>query len=366
MLKNITTKDILYIASHSDSATEAAKILGIKYDTYKKYAKQLGCFATHTGSKSGTNISNLVKHYFRNIDDKQKAYFLGFMAADGFVSLDGRVGININAVDREFLEKYTKAVGLDSSYIYENKSFQSYNENVESNMVCCVFHCKEFIEDLKKYNIDCNKSHTDVDLFHNIPDAYKDSWLSGYIDGDGCIQQDVYSVSVVGNYKTIMSIKKYISIRLGIDSGRIRQIGDITYTLSYDKKHDVIRILLIYLNTPTYIIRKRNRALDLYNRYVNPYSVPMFSNSAICVDCGCRITKGAMRCKKCAGLKRYQMNSNKPSYNELRFNILKYSFVDIGKKYGVSDNAVRKWCIGYGLPYRSSEIKRFKKSEGFL
>jgi len=32
------------------------------------------------------------------------------------------------------------------------------------------------------------------------------------------------------------------------------------------------------------------------------------------------------------------------------------SFVNIGKLYGVSDNAVRKWCKYYGLPYRKRDI----------
>jgi hypothetical protein len=33
------------------------------------------------------------------------------------------------------------------------------------------------------------------------------------------------------------------------------------------------------------------------------------------------------------------------------------SIVKIGKMFGVSDNSIRKWAKGYGIPYRRSEIK---------
>ena len=41
--------------------------------------------------------------------------------------------------------------------------------------------------------------------------------------------------------------------------------------------------------------------------------------------------------------------------------ILKNSFVSIGKMYGVSDNAVRKWCKKYKLPFRKKDIDIYQK-----
>ena len=35
------------------------------------------------------------------------------------------------------------------------------------------------------------------------------------------------------------------------------------------------------------------------------------------------------------------------------------SFVGVGKKYGVSDNTIRKWCVHYGLPIKKQELKKF-------
>ena len=39
------------------------------------------------------------------------------------------------------------------------------------------------------------------------------------------------------------------------------------------------------------------------------------------------------------------------------------SFTAIGKKYNVSDNAVRKWCDKYNLPRKASEIKKYSDEE---
>ena len=68
----------------------------------------------------------------------------------------------------------------------------------------------------------------------------------------------------------------------------------------------------------------------------------------ICKDCNSRISENATRCIECNGKKnrkiarpsRDQLVKDK---HELRF------FTCIGKKYGVSDNAVRKWFKKYSI-----------------
>lgn len=66
-----------------------------------------------------------------------------------------------------------------------------------------------------------------------------------------------------------------------------------------------------------------------------------------CVDCNKEITCGTRRCVICNGLNNRKVR--RPSKEELLSDISTLSFVSVGKKYGVSDNAVRKWCKGYGI-----------------
>lgn len=70
-----------------------------------------------------------------------------------------------------------------------------------------------------------------------------------------------------------------------------------------------------------------------------------------CVDCSIDIYPQSIRCKSCAGtIPRHRKRKvERPSKDELVALIWKYSFVELGKMFGVSDNAVRKWCKSYDI-----------------
>jgi Zn finger protein HypA/HybF involved in hydrogenase expression len=54
---------------------------------------------------------------------------------------------------------------------------------------------------------------------------------------------------------------------------------------------------------------------------------------------------------------------NRPTKEELLELIIKYPFTKIASMYGVSDNAIRKWCVFYNLPKKRNEIKEFLKEK---
>ena len=55
--------------------------------------------------------------------------------------------------------------------------------------------------------------------------------------------------------------------------------------------------------------------------------------------------------------------SKKPDREILKKQIRTLPFLQIGKLYDVSDNAVRKWCKSYDLPSRVSDIKIISDEE---
>lgn len=83
-----------------------------------------------------------------------------------------------------------------------------------------------------------------------------------------------------------------------------------------------------------------------------------------CCDCGKQISHSSTRCKSCAAkaspnnVKRFNLNRE-----ELKYLIRTKPFTEIGKLYGVSDNAIRKRCIAYNLPYKSMKIRKMSDSD---
>lgn len=78
----------------------------------------------------------------------------------------------------------------------------------------------------------------------------------------------------------------------------------------------------------------------------------------LCVDCGAVIKKGSTRCVSCNHIYSRTLK-NRPLKGEL-FDLLKQNkgnFSALSRMYGVSDNAIRKWCKIYGIPSHSKDYK---------
>ena len=78
-----------------------------------------------------------------------------------------------------------------------------------------------------------------------------------------------------------------------------------------------------------------------------------------CSCCGVQISKDGVTgmCHKCYSIS--NRKSQRPDRETLKYEIRNFTFVELGKKYGVSDKAIAKWCIQENLPYRKRDIKNF-------
>lgn len=101
-----------------------------------------------------------------------------------------------------------------------------------------------------------------------------------------------------------------------------------------------------------------NQQLETTGSKNTAYKIQPIKN--ICVDCGVEISKGSQRCRSCNGKFR---ESNVISREELKALIRTTPFTQIGKQFGVSDNAIRKWCDKYNLPKKTSEIKTYSDDD---
>lgn len=70
-----------------------------------------------------------------------------------------------------------------------------------------------------------------------------------------------------------------------------------------------------------------------------------------CLDCGDVITSQSKKCQKCSATDRVYLSRRKvktrPPYEQLQQEIKDLGYSATGRKYGVSDNAIRKWVKSY-------------------
>lgn len=94
------------------------------------------------------------------------------------------------------------------------------------------------------------------------------------------------------------------------------------------------------------------------SRHSSKLTYPIRANHIkhFCIDCGVEILSTSQRCVSCNN--KLQRKAERPDKDTLYWEIKTTNFSAVGRKYGVSDNAVRKWCKSYGLPTKSSEYKR--------
>lgn len=82
--------------------------------------------------------------------------------------------------------------------------------------------------------------------------------------------------------------------------------------------------------------------------YISP------KNPKTCIDCGKELKNNSKRCFDCWNI--YQRKVKRPSKDELIELIKTESLESIGRKYGVTGNAVKKWCKSYEIPHKRKDL----------
>ncbi len=114
---------------------------------------------------------------------------------------------------------------------------------------------------------------------------------------------------------------------------RLIMVLDHINGISTDNRIENLRLLCPNCNSQTETFAGRNKKYDI----VLPKRFP--DNS--CKRCGTIITYKATLCSPCTRLS--QRKTERPILKELEKIIKQYGYVQTGKRFGVSDNAIRKW-----------------------
>lgn len=219
----------------------------IKYDIYKvKY------------NRNKTNHVNST--YFANIDTPQKAYFLGFIMADGNMYLKGngkyQFSIKIKETDKDILYKLAEHIDFpkDKITIREERRNDSLTRCAEIKI-----YNQEFCKHLIALGVIPRK--TGKESMPNMNKELQKDFIRGYMDGDGWISKDRYQIGVcTASNDLIESITKYIKQEIDID---LTIHKDSVYTVRSNKRKNVYQILKhFYYEDCISLDRKYNLAIQ--------------------------------------------------------------------------------------------------------
>lgn len=151
---------------------------------------------------------------FHNIDNPEKAYWLGFLAADGCNyrrKQNATILINIHQKDREQLEKFLSFCECDHK-IDDYIATDGFSNNTPMSKI--QIYSSEMSNDLMQHGVPPKKSL--ILQPPNIKEEYYLPYICGYFDGDGSInktsQYNNYSISIQGTKEILEWINSILNI----------------------------------------------------------------------------------------------------------------------------------------------------------
>jgi hypothetical protein len=221
-------------------------------------------------NKINSKKYDLDEDYFEVIDTEDKAYWLGFIYADGYISKnsDGRYsfGVSLAAIDKDHLEKLRNSLS-SNHVIYDYTSNLGFSGNCSYSRLL-IWNAK-LVEDLKNHGVVEHKSNilTPPNLLENLIPHF----IRGYIDGDGSISlsKGCYRLRVLGTTEILDYIKSYIeeNSRCKIHKYFKRHEQDVVSNIDIGGNFQTLEVLdLFYKDAKIYLERKYNRYLDLDNK----------------------------------------------------------------------------------------------------
>ena len=236
------------------SIKKISEIIGIGYGTANNWLKEMNVQFRHKGPKS--LIEN--EDYFECIDTKEKAYWLGFIMADGCISTYANqysLKIHISIKDKILIDRFLKDIKSSNKTLYKpDNGNGSYYVSLTS---------KKMVTDLMKYGIKEAKSGAEI-FPSNIPKEYEFDFIRGYFDGDGLAGNN--RIGFIGSKLLLENIISKLNIKTNIYKCTNTDI-ELFYFQTASKKNIYTFFNKIYSDNVFCLKRKKDKVSDILREY---------------------------------------------------------------------------------------------------
>jgi DNA-binding transcriptional regulator WhiA len=222
---------------------QIATLMNIDRRTVGKWLKEEGfTYSRH-------NKANIDSSVFDTIDTSEKAYWLGFIFADGYVSKKNNFELSLAIKDLNHLTKLKEFIKFEGKIYIDNKIGRCRLQ----------FQDSQIVNSLKE--IGCINKKSLVLKFPDIDESLYAHFIRGYFDGDGCISdpKNSIAISIVGT-KDFLEVIHHI---LDIPKYKIKHrqpLHSIEVNISEFSGEDARRFcLFVYNNSTIHLERKHER-----------------------------------------------------------------------------------------------------------
>ena len=210
------------------------------------------------------------EHYFDVIDTERKAYWLGLLAADGYIKDAGfeGVGIALKEDDKYLLEELKKDIEFTGEVkMYTTKPGSSYTQTTYCRLQISSPYLRSKLISL---GVVSHKTTTLVFPNENqVPSKLWRHFIRGYIDGNGSITHsgativDKPNIKVCSTYEFLDGMQKALGINHKLNRKKDQEERDInSWNITIGGHKEVIDVLkTLYLNCSIYLKRKHERAI---------------------------------------------------------------------------------------------------------
>jgi hypothetical protein len=225
------------------------------------------------GTHKKREITKVNDKYFEEIDTEHKAYWLGFLYADGYVRIKhngGQLKLKLSIKDRCHIEAFKNDIKSEHRIEDSIEFFKKNDKKYASHYSVINIYNTKIINDLIK--LGCVQNKTQKIRLPNLNNGFINHFIRGYFDGDGCIHKqknlpNSFAISIVSNNDFIEDIIEYLKM------GHIYKQKNYS-TLYITKIDDVKKFKdFIYENSTIYLKRKKEKFDLIQNDYKRDYGL---------------------------------------------------------------------------------------------
>ena len=259
--KEERNKSIIDLYTKGLSMREVAEKLNISASTVKNVLIYYNIEirpAHQKGHSKGTSKNRKYffdLDYFEKIDTEEKAYWLGFLYADGYVSYKGTISLGLQEKDKDHLEKLKKSIKAEQIELQYKKNTKSYSLNLGS---------VKMANDLIKLGCTQAKSLIlEFPTIEQVPEHLVHHFMRGYFDGDGCIyvpeDKNHCYFSVLGTHNFLDKYEEILLKNIHKDTW-----NENTESIHYGGKNQIQKIFnYLYKDATIYLDRKYEKFKSL-------------------------------------------------------------------------------------------------------